>query len=253
MKIINIAHGSYFMWGGYVGLSVMRWTGDFVLAILGGSAFIALIGLAMERFFLRRFHLREMPQVLLTMGFALILRDLAFIIWGGHPHSFPIPGIIQGSWQIGTITFPAFRVTTVLIALAVAIGLWIFNERTSLGARLRACVDDREMAGAVGINVPLISGSMFAMGAALAGFGGVIGGPFFGVHPGTDFELLPLAFVVVIIGGMGSLGGVALGSILVGLTDTFGKALIPDLSYFTLFVPMALVLAIKPTGLFGRG
>ena len=252
MKIVNIAHGSYYMLGGYIGLSVMRWAGNFYLAMLVGALAIAVIGLLMERLFLRRYYLQDMPQVLLTMGFALIFRDLAFIIWGGDPFSFPVPKFLEGSMKIGTIIFPTFRAFAVLVAAIVVLCLWLFYERTSLGARLRACVDDSEMAGGMGINVPLISGSMFALGAGLAAFGGVIGGPFFGVFPGADFDLLPLAFVVVILGGMGSLKGAAVGSILVGLIDTFGKALVPDLSYFTLFAPMAIMLAIKPTGLFGR-
>jgi branched-chain amino acid transport system permease protein len=240
------------MLGGYIGLSIMWRAGNFYLAMLGGTLAIAFIGLLMERIFLRRYYLQDMPQVLLTMGFALIFRDLAFIIWGGDPFSFPVPKFLEGSMKIGTIIFPTFRAFAVLVAAIVVLCLWLFYERTSLGARLRACVDDSEMAGGLGINVPLVSGSMFALGAGLAAFGGVIGGPFFGVFPGADFDLLPLAFVVVILGGMGSLKGAAVGSILVGLIDTFGKALVPDLSYFTLFAPMAIVLAIKPTGLFGR-
>jgi branched-chain amino acid transport system permease protein len=252
MRIINIAHGSYYMLGGYIGLSVMWRAGNFYLAMLVGALSIAFIGLLMERIFLRRYYLQSMPQVLLTMGFALIFRDLAFIIWGGDPFSFPVPKFLEGSMKIGTIIFPTFRAFAVLVAAIVVLCLYLFYERTSLGARLRACVDDSEMAGGMGINVPLVSGSMFALGAGLAAFGGVIGGPFFGIFPGADFDLLPLAFVVVILGGMGSLKGAAVGSILVGLIDTFGKALVPDLSYFTLFAPMAIVLAIKPTGLFGR-
>jgi len=252
MKIVNIAHGSYYMLGGYIGLSIMWRVGNFYVAMLVGTFVIAIIGLLMERIFLRRYYLQDMPQVLLTMGFALIFRDLAFIIWGGDPFSFPVPKFLEGSMKIGTIIFPTFRAFAVLVAAIVVLCLFLFYERTSLGARLRACVDDSEMAGGLGINVPLVSGSMFALGAGLAAFGGVIGGPFFGVFPGADFDLLPLAFVVVILGGMGSLKGAAVGSILVGLIDTFGKALVPDLSYFTLFAPMAIVLAIKPTGLFGR-
>jgi branched-chain amino acid transport system permease protein len=252
MKIVNVAHGSFYMLGGYVGLSVMWRTGNYLLAILAGAICIAAVGLAMERVFLRRFYLQDLPQMLLTVGFALIFRDIAFLIWGGDPFSFPLPKFLEGSMKMGEITFPVFRVFVVFIALAVAIGLAVFNAKTSLGAKLRACVDDNEMAGGVGINVPMVSGSMFALGAALAAFGGVFGGPFFGVYPGADFELLILCFVVVIVGGMGSLKGAALGSALVGLIDTFGKALIPDLSYFTLFAPMAIVLAVKPTGLFGK-
>jgi branched-chain amino acid transport system permease protein len=252
MKIVNVAHGSYYMLGGYIGLSVMWRLGNFYLALLGGALAIGVIGLLMERIFLRRYYLRDMPQVLLTMGFALIFRDIAFILWGGDPFSFPIPHFLQGSMRAGTLVFPVYRVFTVFMALSVFGALWLFHERTSVGAKLRACVDDNGMAGALGINVPLVCGSMFALGAALAAFGGVIGGPFFGVRPGADFELLPLGFVVVILGGSGSLLGAAVGSLLVGLIDTFGKALVPDLSYFTIFAPMAIMLAVKPTGLFGR-
>jgi branched-chain amino acid transport system permease protein len=188
----------------------------------------------------------------MTMGFALIFRDLALLIWGGDPLSFPAPAFLQGSIHMGEIVFPIYRLFVIALSVAVAIGLWVFNEKTSFGASLRATVDDNEMARGVGINVPLVSALMFGLGAFLAAFGGVVAAPFFGVYAGADFEILPLAFVVVIVGGMGSLKGAAVGSILVGLVDNFGKALVPDLSYFTLFLPMAIVLAIKPTGLFGR-
>jgi branched-chain amino acid transport system permease protein len=188
----------------------------------------------------------------MTMGFALIFRDLALLIWGGDPLSFPAPAFLQGSIHMGEIVFPTYRLFVIALSVAVAIGLWVFNEKTSFGASLRATVDDNEMARGVGINVPLVSALMFGLGAFLAAFGGVVAAPFFGVYAGADFEILPLAFVVVIVGGMGSLKGAAVGSILVGLVDNFGKALVPDLSYFTLFLPMAIVLAIKPTGLFGR-
>jgi len=251
MNIVNIAHGSFYMLGGYVGLSILRHTGSFVLAIVGGGLSIAIIGISMERFLLRRYE-EDFPQVLMTMGFALIFRDLALLIWGGDPQSFAAPRLLQGSIHMGTIVFPTYRLFVILLSIAVAIGLWAFNEKTPLGARLRATVDDNEMARGIGINVNLVSALMFGLGAFLAAFGGAVAGPFFGVYAGADFDILPLAFVVVILGGMGSLKGSAVGSILVGLLDTFGRALVPDLSYFTLFLPMAIVLAIKPTGLFGR-
>ncbi|MBU1209390.1 MAG: branched-chain amino acid ABC transporter permease [Proteobacteria bacterium] len=251
MNIVNISHGSYYMLGGYIGLSIFWKTENFALAILGGALAIAGIGIVMQRFFLRRYF-EHFPQVLMTMGFALIFRDLALLIWGGDPHSFPAPAFLQGSIQAGGIIFPVYRLFVISLSIAVAIGLWVFNEKTSLGAKLRATVDDNEMAKGIGINVPMVSAFMFGLGAFLAAFGGVIAAPFFGVYAGADFEILPLAFVVVIVGGMGSLKGAAVGSILVGLMDNFGKALVPDLSYFTLFLPMAIILAIKPTGLFGR-
>jgi len=250
MNIVNVSHGSYYMLGGYIGLSVYRVTGSFVLAILVGGLVIGCIGIVMQRFFLRK-YVDHFPQVLTTMGFALIFRDLALLIWGGDPMSFPAPALLEGSIHMGTVVFPVYRLFVILLSAAVAIGLWIFNEKTNFGAQLRATVDDKEMATGIGINVPLVSGLMFGLGAFLAAFGGVVAAPFFGVYAGADFEVLPLAFVVVIVGGMGSLKGAAVGSILVGLVDNFGKALLPDFSYFTLFLPMAIILAVRPTGLFG--
>ena len=252
MKIVNIAHGSYYMLGGYVGLTVIMQTHSFFLGALVGALVIGAVGYLMEHFFLRRLPLMD-SQMMLTVGFALIFRDLALMIWGGNPFGLPSPSFLKGAIHISSITFPAYRVFLIGMAALVAIFLWAFNEKTLIGAKLRAAVDDNEMAGGVGINVPLTCGLVFAMGAFLAAFGGVMGGPVFGVYPGADFEFIPLAFVVTIVGGMGSLKGAALGSVLVGLIDTFGKALFPELSYFTLFAPMALVLAFKPKGLFGTG
>ncbi|MDA1090584.1 MAG: branched-chain amino acid ABC transporter permease [Proteobacteria bacterium] len=251
MNIVNVAHGSYFMIGGYLGYSVFLRTGSFVIACLAAAVAVAMIGIAMHFFLLRRYS-THFPQVLMTMGFALIFRDLTLVIWGGDPLSLATPAVLQGSFHIGPITYPIYRSFVILIAIAVAIGLWAFNEKTSLGAKLRATVDDNQMATGIGINVPMVSSLMFGLGAFLAGFGGVVGAPILGIFAGIDFDILPLAFVVVIVGGMGSLKGAAVGSILVGVVDTLGKALVPDLSYFTLFLPMAIVLAIKPTGLFGR-
>jgi branched-chain amino acid transport system permease protein len=250
MNIVNIAHGSYYMLGGYIGLTVYDVTGSYFLALLGGGISIGIIGIAMQRFFLRT-YVEHFPQVLMTMGFALIFRDLALLIWGGDPLSFPAPALLQGSIHLGEVVFPIYRLFVILLSIVVAIALWLFNEKTSFGAQLRATVDDKEMATGVGINVPLVSAFMFGLGALLAAIGGVVAAPFFGVYAGADFEVLPLAFLVVIIGGMGSLKGAAVGSLLVGLVDNFGKALFPDFSYFTLFLPMAIILAIRPTGLFG--
>jgi branched-chain amino acid transport system permease protein len=252
MKIVNIAHGSYFMLGAYVGLSVILKTKSFVLGAFAGALAVGVIGLIMERGFLRKFPLQPLPQMMITLGFALVFRDLALLIWGGDPYSLPCPEILKGSTEIYKVVFPIYRLFLIGVAAVVAIFLWIFNDKTLVGAKLRAAVDDHEMASGVGLNVPLISGCMFGLGAFLAAFGGVMGGPVFGVYPGLDFELLSLSFVVVIVGGRGSLKGSAVGSILVGLVDNFGKALVPELSYFTLFAPMAIVVAIKPTGLFGR-
>ncbi len=252
MRIVNLAHGSYFMLGGYVGLSVVWRTGSFLAALVAGAVAIALIGIGMERLFLRRLPGQTLGQVLMTVGFALMFQDVALLVWGGDPYTIPVPAALQGIVTAGTLRFPAYRIFIIFVAVLVGAGLWVVLDRTRVGAMIRAAVDDREMAQGVGIHVPVVSLGVFALGAALAALGGVIGGGFLGVYPGADFEVLPYAFVVVIVGGLGSLPGAMVGSLLVGLLDNFGKALFPELSYFTLFAPMALILALRPTGLFGR-
>ena len=253
MRIVNLAHGSYFLLGGYVGLTTVWQTKSFPLALISGAVAVALIGIAMERFFLRRLKQQVLAQVLMTMGFALIFQDLALLIWGGDPYTIAVPAVLRGSLRAGVVVFPIYRLFIIAAASAVAVALWLFLENTRAGATIRAAVDDGEMAQGVGINVPIVSMGVFGLGAFLAALGGVVGGGFIGVYPGVDFEILPYAFVVVIVGGLGSLQGAIVGSLLVGLLDNFGKALFPELSYFTLFAPMAVILAIRPTGLFGKG
>ena len=252
MRIVNIAHGSFYMLGAYVASTVLARSRSLVLAALAAVAVVAAVGFFVQVLFLRRFASKPLAQMMLTMGFALVFRDAAFIIWGGDPFTLPYPPGLSGSVEAATVVFPAYRLFVMAIAAAVGALLWFLNEKTLIGARLRAAVDDPEMAGGTGINVALLSALVFAAGAGLAAFGGVMGGPILGGYTGIDFDLLPLAFVVVIIGGMGSLKGALAGSIIVGLIDNFGKALVPELSYFTLFAPMVIVLAVKPTGLYGR-
>ena len=252
MRIVNLAHGSYFMLGGYVGLSVAWRTGSYVLALLAGALVMAVVGIVMERAFLRRLPGQTLGQVLMTIGFALIFQDVALLIWGGDPYTIRVPAQLSGVVTAGPGRFPIYRIFIVAVAVAVGAVLWLALDRTRVGAMIRAAVDDAEMAQGVGIRVPRVSLGVFALGAALAAFGGVVGAGFLGVYPGLDFEILPYAFVVVIVGGLGSLPGAMVGSLMVGLLDNFGKALFPELSYFTLFAPMALILALKPTGLFGR-
>jgi branched-chain amino acid transport system permease protein len=252
MRIVNMTHGSYYLLGGYVGLTVIGRTKSFPLAILLGALAIALVGIGEWNAFLKRLSGQELGQVLTTMGFALIFQDLALITWGGDPYTIPVPAMLSGAYTIGQLYFPVYRFFIVAVAGAVAVILWLVLERTRVGAMMRATVDDPEMARGVGINVYRISMIVFALGAFLAAVAGVVAGGFVGVYPGADFEILPYAFVVVIVGGMGSLKGALIGSLLVGLLDNFGKALFPELSYFTLFAPMAAILAVWPTGLYGR-
>lgn len=252
MKVLNLTHGSFYLLGGYLGLTVIQRTGSFVLAVLAACFTICIIGIVIERFFLRRFHLEELPQALVTFGFLFIFSDLATVIWGGDPQTIPKPDIFSGSIQLGSFYYPSYRLFIIGFGLAVAALLWWLQDGTRIGAMVRASVDDEEAARALGINVSLLFSLVFGLGAFLAALGGVMGGPIVGVYPGADFQILLLGFVVVIIGGLGSLKGALIGGLIVGLLDNFGKVFFPELALFTIFAPMALILAVRPSGLFGR-
>jgi branched-chain amino acid transport system permease protein len=251
MRILNLAHGAYYVLGAYVALSTVQATGSFLLAAVAGAAAVTLLGIVMERVLLRRVPREELPQALLTFGLLLIVGDLCLWIWGGTPQTLPRPEPLAWSARLGPLVFPAYRLFLVGVGVTIGLALWILQERTRLGTRVRAAMDDAEMAQATGIDVSRLSTGVFALGAMLAALGGVLGGPLLGVYPGADFEVLLLAFVVVIVGGLGSLKGALVGALLVGLLDTLGKALFPQLAMFTIFAPMAIILAVRPTGLFG--
>jgi branched-chain amino acid transport system permease protein len=252
MRILNLAHGSYYILGAYVALSVIGVTGHFVVAAVGGIAAVVVLGILMERVLLRRLPREELPQALLTFGVLLIVGDLSLAIWGGGPQTLPKPAFLEGPLRLGPVVFPSYRLFVIAVGAVVGVGLWFLQERTRLGAMLRAAIDDAEIARTTGIDVSRLSTGVFAFGAALAALGGIVGGPLLGVYPGADFEILLLAFVVVIVGGLGSLKGAFFGGLLVGLLDNFGKALFPQLAMFTIFAPMALILAVRPSGLFGN-
>ena len=252
MRIVNIAHGSYFLLGSYVALTVIWTTGSWLLALPAGALAIGLLGLAMERVFLRPLGFDVLRQVLVTFGFMLLFQQAALDIWGGDNFIINPPAQLTRSIIVGSLHLPLYRIFMIALAAAIGVALWLVLERTRVGAMVRATVDDAEMARGIGIDTARVSMLVFALGALLAGLGGVIGGAFLGVYPGVDLQILPIAFAVVIIGGMGSLAGAAIGAVLVGLADNFGKALFPEISYFTLYAPMVLLLAVKPTGLFGR-
>jgi branched-chain amino acid transport system permease protein len=252
MKIVNIAHGSFYLVGGYLGVVVAARTGNFYVALIVAALIVAAAGMGLERLFLRKVEGDDLRQMLLTMGIALFFQDACLLVWGGDPFNLRGPAYFARSVTLGGFQFPILRLFMIGAAALLFALLWWFQERTRAGAMVRAAVDNAEMTEALGINVPLLRMGVFGLGALLAGVGGVVGSAFMGVYPGIDFELLPYAFVVVIVGGMGSLGGALVAAILLGLVDNFGKALFPEISYFTLFAPMGLVLALRPSGLFGR-
>lgn len=253
MRIVNLTHGVMYLLGGYIALTVVRRTGSFPLGALAAMVSIAVMGLILDRVFLRRVRGNELAEVLLTVGLAFIVADIALVIWGGDPRTIPVPGLLRGGVRVGPVIYPRFRLFTLLLSVLIAIGLWVLQHRTRIGAIIRAGVDDPEMVAALGINLPRVTTAVFLLGAVLAGLAGAVGGNFLSLYRGADSEILLFGLVVVIIGGMGSLEGAFIGSLLVGMLDAFGKALVPDIAYFTIFGPMAIMLALRPQGLFGRG
>ena len=252
MRIVNLTHGSFYLLGAYIGFTLIERTGSFLVALIVAPLCIAVVGLLMHRFLLRRFQQVELAQVLLTFGMLFIFADMTLWKWGGYSQVLPKPAFLATSLVIGSIVFPAYRLFVIAAGMAIALLFWLVLERTKLGSMIRAGVDDEEMVRGLGINTPGLLTAVFALGAFLAALSGVIGGPFVGAYPGADFEVLLLALVVVIIGGLGSMRGAFVGSLVVGLIDTFGRALVPELAMFTIFAPMALILVLRPRGLFGR-
>ena len=252
MRIINLAQTAFYLLGAYVGLTLVAHGTNFWLASVAGGIVTMVLGLAVYSAFLHRYHADPLTSLLLTLGFALIVDDGVLALWGGDPHSISPPPMLAGSLQFGTLVFPEYWLAVIVISFTVAGVLFVALQRTMLGVMIRASVDDEEMARGVGVDVNRAFFVVFAAGAFIAGLGGLLGGPITSAYPGLDGELTPLAFAVVIVGGMGSLSGALIGSLLIGLVNAFGKALFPELSYFTIFVPVALIMAFRPQGLFGR-
>jgi branched-chain amino acid transport system permease protein len=252
MRIVNLAHGAFYMLGGYIGVVVAAMTGNLFLAALAAAVAVGVTALIVEVGLLRFVRGQELPEVLLTVGVSFVIADLCLAIFGGDPQTLPISAMVGGSLTIGDLTYPWYRIFVMGVALVIGIALALVQSRTRVGAIVRAGVDDREIISAMGVNIRWVFTGMFVVGAALAAIGGTIGAGMISIRPGIQDEVLLYALVVVIIGGLGSVPGAAVGSILIGLIDAFAKAWIPDLAYFTIFAPMALVLVLRPTGLFGK-
>lgn len=256
MRIPNLTHGSLFMLGAYFGATfaggLLGMIFNFWLAALMAALLIAAFGAVVERFLLRQLPGQQLAQVLVTLGVSFMAADFCLMVWGGDPINVETPAGLTGFVRAGTLVFPLYRLAVIAIAVVVAMALWLLLDRTRLGAMIRAGVDDPDMARVVGIQVSRLFTIVFALGAGLAAFAGIIGGPILSVYPGLDQDMLPLALVVVILGGSGSLLGSFVGSILIGFIYNFGQAMLPELAYFVLFLPMLLVLLFRPQGLFGR-
>jgi branched-chain amino acid transport system permease protein len=253
MRIPNLTHGSLFMLGAYLGSTfVLTYGLDFWVAAILSAILVAVFGGLIERLLLRRLAGNAQAQVLVTLGLAFMIADVCLMVWTGDPITVPTPPGFAFAIRGGGFIVPAYRLAIILIAVVIAAALWLLLERTRLGAMIRAGVDDPDMARVVGIRVSRLFTVVFCLGAALAGFAGVIGAPILSVYPGLDFDMLPLALVVVILGGTGSLLGSLIGSFVIGFLYNYGQARLPELAYFVLFLPMVVMLLVRPQGLFGR-
>jgi branched-chain amino acid transport system permease protein len=252
MRIANLSHGAYFMFGAYLGLALLDKGYGFWTAALAGALGVGLLGGLVERVILRRLAGNSLGQVLATLGVAFVIADGSLWLWGGDPRPVSAPELLSGGVQLFGMTFPLYRLAVVVMSVLIALGLWLLLDKTRLGVMIRASVDDRQMAQGVGVPATRLFTLVFCLGAALAGLGGVLASPILSVYPGLDADMLPLALVVVILGGLGSLAGAFVGSFIIGFIYSFGQVLFPDLAYIILFLPMVLILAVRPRGLFGR-
>jgi len=253
LDIVNLAHGSYYMLGAYAGVTVLMMTDSFWLALVVAPVAVGLVGAVVERLCLRPLYRRgPLDQVLLTFGLIYLFEDLVKWIWGGRVRSIPAPALLTTSVNVLGATVPSYRVFVIVFGLAVAVALWLLVEKTRLGAVIRAAVFDSEMAAGMGIPIDRVSTGVFAFGAGLAGLSGVIAGPIQSAAPSIGATILIPALIVVVVGGLGSLKGSLVGSLIIGQAETFGKAWLPGASMLMIYAVMALVLTLRPQGLFGR-
>jgi len=269
MDFVNLAHGSLYMVGAFVGATVVRWTGSYWLGLFAALPATALVGMAVEVIALRKLYARDhMDQVLATFGLILFFNELAKIVWGPQALFLDVPPQLSGTVElIPGAPYPAFRLAIIAAGLIVAVFLYLLITRTRLGMHIRAGASDREMAGALGVNIQLLYTLVFGLGALLAGLAGIMAGPLYAVEVGMGEDILILTFVVIVIGGIGSIKGALVGAILVGLADTLGRAFLPSifklfveasladavgasLSSIAIYLLMATVLALRPRGLF---
>jgi branched-chain amino acid transport system permease protein len=251
MRIVNLAHGAMYLIGGYVAYAAATATQSFVVGVIAAAGAIAVLGLA-EQWLLRFVKGAELRQVLLTLGLALMLDDAALVTFGGDTFSVPMPQWLQGPLRFFGMAYPRYRLFVLLVGVVVLVLLWALMNHTRLGALIRAGVDDSETVEALGVNIRVLFVITFMLGMVLAGIAGALGGAFLSIYPTADAEILVFSLAVVVIGGRGSLAGAALGSLAVALLSTFGQVWFPELAYFVIFGPMALLLAFRPHGLFGR-
>jgi branched-chain amino acid transport system permease protein len=252
MRNVNLAHGALYLLGAYVGYSVGQASGSWTLALVAGFASAALAGALMQTLILRHMAGQELRQTLVTIGLSIVMADLFMWLWGGDTYQFDAPEWMSGRMPMPFVNvYPTFRVLVLLAAVLIGLGLWALLNRTRAGMMIRAGVDDQQMLQASGVNVQRLFVLTFAIGAGLAGLGGVIGGTALSIAPGEDVRYLLASLVVVIVGGIGSISGAAVGALLIGLAETFGLAYTPTYGVVFTFVLLVVALAFRPDGLMG--
>ncbi len=251
MGILNLAHGALYMIGAYFGLTAVSQWGSFSLAAILAAVGVGLVGFFLERTFLKRLYKKLNEQALLTLGIVYIAANAVLWIWGPMPKIGQPPAFLSGSITIGELMFPHYRLAIILVGLAVFFVLWWLQDKTRIGARIRAGMEDKEMTIGLGVNYGVISSAIFIVGAVMGGLAGFLGTPIVGAYPDISMPILLLAMIVVVVGGLGSAQGALLGSLIIGIVDTFGKFIFPDFAMFTVYLIFIVVLLVKPTGLLG--
>lgn len=253
MRVVNLTHGALYLAGGFIGMSVIKVTGSWLLALLAGGSAMAVLALLEEKYLLRWARGNDLIETLVSLSVAIIIGDLVLVVWGGYPRTIEIPEILSGVFFLPVINmpYPLFRIFMLGLAILIIFALWFFLKKTNLGITIRAGVDNFEMVSALGINVRRLFTIVFCLSGFLSGVAGVMGGTFMMLVIGEDWRILTLTLIVIIIGGMGSLGGTIVGALITGLIYSFATAYIPEFSLFILFLPVAIILSIRPQGLFG--
>jgi len=252
MGVVNLAHGSFYMLGAYLAWSLASLTGSFTLAVIAGAALSIVFGLVLERLLFAHFYQRDhLDQVLLTFGLIYIFEELRSILWGDDVHGVPVPDALSASIPLtDNLSYPVYRIFMSVVCIALATGLYLLISKTRLGMKIRAGASNRDMAEALGVNIKRIHLVVFAIGVALAMIAGMLAAPVSSVYPNMGSQVLIMCFVVVVIGGIGSVRGAFVAALLVGLVDTFGKVLLPQVAGMLVYMLMAAVLLWKPEGLF---
>src|SRR3954471_24679123 len=264
MRNVNLAHGSLYLFGGYVGYAISTWTGSWVLSFVVAFVAVALLGVILQVVVFRRMEGQDLRQTLVTIGLSIVFADLMLWVFGGNynqihtpnwlvgPAPLPFVTAVKSSGEAVYLTYPIVRLVILAASIVIGVAMWLVLNRTRIGMIVRAGVDDRDMLSAMGVPIQLVFVLVFAFGAGMAGMAGVVGGTFQSISPGEDTRFLLASLVVVIVGGMGSIPGAALGAVIIGLAEQLGSVYIPTYAIVVTFLIMVLVLALRPQGLLAR-